>query len=279
MLVFHLLLRSGIWPLMSPKPNLLDQADLNRRKAEDSISLIPENPKVVALIPALNEEDTIGSVVRGALKYVDHVIVVDDLSEDNTAGIARRAGAQVISLKRRRRLGGVIRTGLEYVKKLDPDVMVMLDSDGQHEPSDIPRILKPILEGKAHWVIGSRFLNSPLEVSSKAKNIGRTLFSRISSFLVGQVITDAMSGFRALDRDSLQNLHLKFDYGYAPEMNVILCQEGYLVHEISIFDKPRKYGKTKVVTNKFIYVLKQLGIIHFTFLKMTLTRVLYGKYS
>ena len=133
--------------------------------------MIPENPKIVALIPALDEEKTIGHVVRGALKYVDHVIVVDDLSEDDTAVIARKAGAQVISLRLRRRLGGVIRVGIEYVKKLNPDIMVMLDSDGQHEPSDIPRILKPILEGNANWVIGSRFLDSPLEVSSKTNNI------------------------------------------------------------------------------------------------------------
>jgi len=156
------------------------------------------------------------------------------------------------------------------MKKLDPDIVVMLDSDGQHEPSDVPRILKPILEGKSHWVLGSRFLDSPLEVSSKAKNIGRKLFSRISSVLAGQVITDAMSGFRALTRESLQNLHLKFDYGYAPEMNIILCHEGYRINEISIFDKPRKYGTTKVVTNKVIYTLKQLGIILFTFIKFEL---------
>ena len=84
------------------------------------------------------------------------------------------------------------------------------------------------------------------------------------------MITDAISGFRALDRDCLQNLHLKFDYGYAPEMNLILCKEGYRIKEIPIFDKPRKYGKTKVVTNKFIYVLKQIGIVLFTFLRMTL---------
>jgi len=230
--------------------------------------LIPENLKIVALIPALDEEKTIGDVVRGALKYVDHVVVVDDLSEDDTAVVARKAGAQVISLKRRRRLGGVIRVGIEYMKKLDPDIMVMLDSDGQHEPSDIPRILNPILEGNANWVIGSRFLDSPLEASSKAKNIGRNLFSRISTFLGGQRITDAMSGFRALDRDSLQNLHLKFDYGYAPEMNVILCQEGYRITDISINDIPRKNGTSKVVINKFIYVLKQLGIVIFTFIRM-----------
>ena len=232
--------------------------------------MIHENPKIVALIPALNEENTIGYVVRETMKYVDHVVVIDDLSDDNTANNAKKAGAQVISLKRRRRLGGVIRTGTEYMKKLDPDIMVMLDSDGQHEPSDIPRLLKPILEGKSHCVIGSRFLYSTLEVSSKAKNIGRKLFSRISSFLAGQVITDAMSGFRALTRESLQNLHLKFDYGYAPEMNVILCHEGYRVNEISIFDKPRKYGSTKVVNNKFTYVLKQLGILSFTFIKFKL---------
>ena len=116
----------------------------------------------------------------------------------------------MLKLKQRRRLGGVIRVGLEYVRKLDPDVVVMLDSDGQHDPLDIPRLLKPIIEGKCDWVIGSRFLNSPFKISSKAKNIGRNFFSHIVSLLAGQRITDAMSGFRALGRDSLHNLHLKF---------------------------------------------------------------------
>lgn len=223
------------------------------------------NLKVVALIPALNEGHTVENVVKGALKYVDQVVVIDDCSEDNTADIARNAGAKVVTLKYRRRLGGVIRVGIEYMKRIDPDIMVMLDCDGQHNPSDIPRIIEPILKGKANWVVGSRFLNNHTEASSKAKNIGRKLFSRIISLLTGRKFTDAMSGYRALDRGSLQNLHLKFDYGYAPEMNIILCSEGYEVYEVSIYDEPRKYGETKVVNNKFMYVLKQLGISIFTY--------------
>jgi len=223
---------------------------------------------IVALMPALNEEKTIRKVVQGVLEYVDLVIVIDDVSTDNTVQIARQAGAYVLSLKRRRRLGGVIKTGLEYVKKLNPKIVVMLDSDGQHEPSDVPRLLKPLLEGKADWVLGSRFIDGPRLKSSKSKNVGRKMFSRITSFVSGQKITDAMSGFRVLSREALNNLHLRFDYGYAPEMDVILSKEGYKVVEVPILDRPREYGKTRVVTSKFMYVLKQFGIIFYSYIRL-----------
>ncbi len=224
--------------------------------------------KIIAIIPALNEERTIEDVVRGTLRYVDLVVVVDDASTDETAELARRAGAVVITLKRRRRLGGVVKVGIEYVKRLNPEIVVMLDSDGQHDPVDIPRFLSPILEGVGDWVLGSRFLKNPFIKSSRSKNIGRRLFSHIVSLLAGKRITDAMSGFRAICRDAYLNLHLKFDYGYAPEMDMILCLEGYRMVEIPIKDRPRIYGKTKVVTNKLIYVLKQVGIVLFTFVRL-----------
>ena len=227
---------------------------------------------IVALIPALNEERTVGDVVRGALKYVDQVIVVDDASDDGTAEEARRAGAFVITLKRRRRLGGVIRVGLEYVKRLKPSIVLMMDADGQHDPDDIPRLLAPILDGRADWTLGSRFLNGPSERSSRAVNIGRKFFSHIISLLVGRRITDVMSGFRALSRDALFNLDLKFDYGYAPEMSLILGLEGYRLVEVPILDRPRKYGKSKVLTSKFVYVLKQLGIVFYTYFRKKMAK-------
>ena len=120
--------------------------------------MIPEKSKIVALIPALDEEKTIGDVVRGALKYVDHVVVVDDLSEDDTVDVAREAGAQVIRLRNRRKVGGVVRAGISYVKTLDPNIVVTLDADGQHDPDEIPHLLNLVLDGKFDLVQGSRFL-------------------------------------------------------------------------------------------------------------------------
>ena len=223
--------------------------------------------RVIAVIPALDEEKTIESVVRGSLKHVDQVIVVDDASSDNTTELARKVGAFVLRLKRRKRLGGVIQVGLEYAKKLAPDVLVILDGDGQHDPDDIPRLMSPILDGRCHWVIGSRFLTRSPEKSSKTNNIGRRFFSYVVNLLAGEKITDVMSGFRALGKEALLNLDIKFEYGSSPEMTLVLCLENYQFIEVPIQDKPRLHGRTRCVNNKVPYVLKQLGILAYTFLR------------
>lgn len=236
---------------------------------------------VVALVPALNEESTIGDVVRGALKYVDKVIVVDDLSDDNTSDNAERAGATVVKLHTRIRVGGVIKTGLSYIKSLNPDTLVILDGDGQHNPDDIPVLLKALNGGGVSWVIGSRFLYNQLNHNNglgawyyrqkthmHIKGLGNWFFSKLVSVLTSTYITDVMSGFKALNRDVLDALDLKFDYAYCPEMAMILCFQGYKVREVPIEVKPRVKGTSKVVVNIIQYGIKQLGIVFFTLLSI-----------
>jgi glycosyltransferase involved in cell wall biosynthesis len=250
--------------------------------------LIPENLKVVALLPALNEEMTIGYVVRGALGYVDHVVVVDDLSEDNTADVARRAGAQVITLRRRRRVGGVVKAGISYVRTLKPDILVILDGDGQHDPHDIPKLVNAVLEGRGDWVIGSRYLyNLNNHVSSRRfsnwffrqkkfiflKGLGNWFFSKLVTVLTRQNITDTMSGFKALRWGPLLNLHLKFDYAYCPEMAITLCLEGYKVSEVPVQNRARITGESKVVKNILPYGIKQIGIVFCTYFRMNLGKI------
>lgn len=235
--------------------------------------------RVVALVPALDEEDTIGGVVSGALRYVDRVVVVDDLSVDNTADCARRAGAHVVTLDRRKRVGGVVRAGLAYVKPLDPDVVVILDGDGQHDPDDIPRLLGA-LDGGVDWVIGSRFLYNYLNhkrglgawyfrqsTHVHLKGLGNWFFSKLVSALTGVYITDVMSGFKALGGDALDALDLRFDYAYCPEMAMVLCFKGLTVREVPVESRGRVRGTSRVVVNIVPYGLKQLGIIFFTLLR------------
>jgi len=239
----------------------------------------------VALIPALNEENTIGYVIQGALKHVEHVIVVDDISEDNTADIARKSGALVLKMNERRRVGGVVKAGLSYVKRLDPDIVVILDADGQHDPDEIPRLVEALLEGHGDWVIGSRYLHNVTNSKSSKwmgnfffgqkkhiilKGLGNWFFSKLVSALAGQNITDTMSGFKALSREALFNLDLKFDYAYCPEMALILCLEGFRVVEVPIKNKTRRCGTSKVVLNILPYGIKQLGIVLYTFLRKRL---------
>ena len=236
--------------------------------------------RVVALVPALNEESTIGGVVAGALKYVDQIVVVDDLSIDDTAEYARRAGAQVITLDRRRRIGGVIKAGLSYVKSIDPDIVVILDGDGQHSPDDIPRLLEALDGDGVDWVIGSRFLYNRFnhinginawyfrqKTHVYLKGLGNWFFSKLVSVLTGIYITDVMSGFKALSREAVDAIDLKFDYAYSPEMAMLLLFKKYRLREAPIEVRHRIKGTSKVVVNIIPYGVKQLGIIFFTLLR------------
>ena len=116
----------------------------------------PNNsPKIIAVIPALNEESYIGTVVLKTRQYVDEVIVLDDGSTDQTANVARLAGATVIQHKQNRGYGASIQTLLSEAKKKEPDIVLLLDADSQHNPDEIPHFIKPIVEG-FDVVIGSR---------------------------------------------------------------------------------------------------------------------------
>jgi glycosyltransferase involved in cell wall biosynthesis len=138
--------------------------------------------KVVAAIPCLNTQNTIGDIVKLAKEYVNEVIVIDDGSTDLTAIVAQVAGAVVLRHDRNRGKGAAMKTAAAHI---DADIIVFIDGDGQHDPSDIPALLKPILEAKADFVIGSRFLSgsktSYVPVGRKATNV---LASVVISFII-----------------------------------------------------------------------------------------------
>src|SRR4030042_2438817 len=114
--------------------------------------------KLIAIIPAYNEEKPIGEVVQGVKKYTENIIVIDDGSEDKTSEIAQKRGAKVYRHFINRGLGGALGTGIKTALISGADIIVTLDADGQHDTAEIPRIIKPIIDGKADVVIGSRFL-------------------------------------------------------------------------------------------------------------------------
>lgn len=115
--------------------------------------------KISVVLPAYNEEITIGSIVLLTRYYADNVIVVDDGSADRTAEIAKGAGAEVIIHKTNKGKGSALKTGFKAAADMGADIIVTMDSDGQHNPADIPNLLTPIIEEKVDMVIGSRYLN------------------------------------------------------------------------------------------------------------------------
>src|SRR5579875_1053164 len=117
-----------------------------------------ETATIVAVIPAFNEERFIGSVVATTLQYANRVIVVNDGSTDRTAVIAQLVGAHVVHMPGNSGYGEALQAGLQCAQALEPEAIVMLDADAQHDPAAIPALVRPILMGDADIVVGSRFL-------------------------------------------------------------------------------------------------------------------------
>jgi glycosyltransferase involved in cell wall biosynthesis len=160
---------------------------------------------VVACIPAYNEERTIARVVVEAQRYVDKVIVCDDGSTDLTGEIARRLGAEVIRHERNMGYGAALSSLFKAARGLNASAMVVLDADLQHNPSDIPRLLSPVVRGEADIVIGSRFLGKEGGVP-KYRGLGIRLITNFAKGVSYRDITDAQSGFRAYSRRAINSI-------------------------------------------------------------------------
>jgi glycosyltransferase involved in cell wall biosynthesis len=149
------------------------------------------------ILPAYNEEVSIGSIVLLTRFYADNVIVVDDGSLDRTAEIARKAGAEVIQHGTNKGKGAALKTGFTAADDLGADIIVTMDSDGQHNAADIPRLVKPIIKGEADMVNGSRYLNGQDKNTPSYRRVGQSILDRATNLNSGLQITDSQSGFRA----------------------------------------------------------------------------------
>ena len=165
---------------------------------------------VVAGMPMYNEEETIGTVVTQAMDYVDHVICVDDGSSDSSARIAEACGAIVHRHRVNRGYGGALKSLFAKARELDADCLVILDSDGQHDTSDIPKILEPIIQGEADFVIGSRFTEGGGSEDMPAyRRLGIKVITAASNLSSDLGIQDTQSGFRAFSKRAIERL--RFD--------------------------------------------------------------------
>ena len=174
--------------------------------------------KTIAVIPCLDEEQFIGDVVAKALKHVDKVIVIDDGSTDGTADVARHAGAQVISHPHSMGAGAATRSGFLAALKEGYEVVVTLDGDGQHDADEIPNVIKPILDGKADLVIGSRFVN-PSTNMPPYRNLGIDIITWLYNTGSKVKITDSQSCFRAHSLKLLESINItRADFGFSVEV-------------------------------------------------------------
>jgi len=188
----------------------------------------------IAIIPAYNEELSIGSVVLQTKHFVNYVIVVDDGSTDNTSFIAEAAGAEVIRISQNSGKAAAMMKGFERARELNPAIVVMLDGDGQHNPAEIPHLIKPVFAGKADMVIGSRFLIQGNNIP-RYRKLGQKTLDVATQMSSGYPSTDSQSGFRAISRKGLRCLDF-ISEGYNIESDMIthFLQKGLVISEVPI---------------------------------------------
>ena len=203
-------------------------------------------PRIFAVIPALNEEATIGGVVRNLPRdLLAQVIVVDNGSTDDTAGVAWEAGAIVVT-EPERGYGAACAAGVTLARRLGAAIIVLLDGDASDVPSDLAAILAPVLAGEADLVMGSRTCGSAEPGAlTPQQRFGNWLAARILR-RYGLAITD-LGPFRAIRADALAALDMhERTYGWSTEMLVKAARAGLHVREVPVSYRKRAGGKSKV---------------------------------
>jgi glycosyltransferase involved in cell wall biosynthesis len=160
--------------------------------------------KTLVVIPAFNEEMNIASVVTGAKKYADDVLVVNDASTDRTVRMATQAGAMVVNHPFNLGYAAAVQTGCKFALSGGYGSVVILDGDGQHDPVDIPLLLGLLRDAGADMVIGSRFMGVGDYVMQPMRRLGRLFFRRLLKTFTGRDFTEVTSGFKAVSRYALQ---------------------------------------------------------------------------
>lgn len=192
----------------------------------------------LAVIPALNEERTVGAVVDGlrALRPVVDVVVVDDGSRDRTAGVAAAAGARVLSHPFNLGYGAALQTGYKYALREGYAYLVQIDADGQHDPGDVPRLFDVLRRGEADVALGSRFAAESNYHMDAIRRFGRDSMRRLLIALGGPTIADPTSGFQAFARPAFTFCCEDFYPTDFPDIDVLLLlhRHGFRIAEVAV---------------------------------------------
>lgn len=203
---------------------------------------------VTVIIPSYNESKNIGSVLEQMPKEVCGLavttLVVDDGSSDNTTELVKEAGYPFIKLPINRGGGAALRVGFEAAKRYQAKIVVTMDADGQHLPSEIQGLVEPIVKDQADFVIGSRLLGQ-YQKDSRVRLLGIHIFNWLIRLLTPVKLTDCSNGMRAIGVESLALLKLRQNQYHTPEVIIQSVRHGLRIKEAPVTVKVRASGKSK----------------------------------
>ena len=214
----------------------------------------------VAIVPALNEEETVPRVID-ELRAFDpglDVVVVDDGSTDRTAQVAAAKGARVLRLPFNLGIGGAVQTGFRFAFENGYDLVVRVDGDGQHDPAELAKVLEPVLRGDADIAVGSRFAGGAAEGyrSSRSRRVGIRILAAVVSRLVGQRVTDTTSGFQALNRRGIALFARDYPHDYPEvEATVMVFRHRLRLTEVPVAMRERGGGRSSITALRSIYYM------------------------
>lgn len=217
--------------------------------------------KLVVTIPALDEEKTIGGVVDSVPREVDgidevEVLVIDDGSTDDTVEVAKDAGAdRVVSFRANRGLAQAFAAGLEEAVSMGADIVVNTDADNQYDQKQIPGLIKPIQDGTADIVLGSRF-RGWIEEMPRSKYYGNKIATWVTRTLSGVPVTDAQTGFRAFTRDAALRMNIQSDYTYVQETIMHAANNHLVIEEVPIDFLKREGTNSRLINSIWGYAKK-----------------------
>ncbi len=223
---------------------------------------------ILICIPARNVENTIASVLVKAKRNGDKIIICDDGSFDLTPKIAEALGAEVLHNTSLSGYGAALGMLFKRAAELNPSVMVTLDGDGQHDADQIPRLVKPVLDGEADIVIGSRFLEESDMSISKYRRRGIKTITQLTGAASGLDLTDAQSGFRAYSINAIQKITpVELGMGASVEIIMRAAEQKLRVKEIPIsvrynVPKPSTHNPTYHGLDVMASVLKFVSLRH-----------------
>ncbi|TFF88507.1 MAG: glycosyltransferase family 2 protein [Promethearchaeota archaeon] len=227
--------------------------------------------KISVIIPLYNEENSIQSVLEDiSQKHHNEIIIIDDGSTDRSLERIKEMNLNTIKIfshKKNMGYGAAVLTG---INKAHGDIIVTLDSDGQHDPREIPILIRPLILKKARMIVGSRYLGHSHYTVPFHTRMGEFLVDLFLFLLFGQLVGNNQNGFRAFFKKDIENLKNNINYtnyGFCTETIFLYASEGLKVKEVPIHVRPREFGKS------YVNIFKILVVISTCIIKYGLKRV------